>query len=119
MRLVGIVLLWLNFAPWLSLAGVALLGLSLAPMFPSLISLTPARMGPAHAANTVGFQIAAAMLGGAALVSGFGVIAEQFGVDTLGPYLLIVAILLTIVFEILERQTPGSRVRQDGEAEPA
>jgi fucose permease len=103
--ILGVALLWLNLASWLALVGVALLGLSLAPMFPSLISLTPARMGPAHAANTVGFQIAAAMLGGASLVSGFGVIADQYGLETLGPFLLVAAVLVTTVFEILERYT--------------
>ncbi len=101
----GVMLIWLNLTPWLLLAGVALLGVSLAPMFPSLISLTPARMGPAHAANTVGFQIAAAMLGGAVLASGFGLIAGRFGLETLGPFLLVTAVLLAVVFEILERQT--------------
>lgn len=104
--ILGVVLLWLNLAPWLSLIGVAMLGMSLAPMFPSLIALTPARMGAEHAANTVGFQIAAATLGGACLVSGFGVLADQFGLEQLGPFLLVIAVLLMIVFEILERQ-PG------------
>lgn len=102
--ILGVVLLWLNLAPWLALTGVALLGLALAPMFPSLIALTPARMGPTHAANTVGFQIAAAALGGASLVSGFGLLAERFGLETLGPFLLVVAVLLAVVFEILERR---------------
>jgi fucose permease len=100
--------MWANLAPWLSLAGVALLGLSLAPMFPSLVSLTPARMGLAHSANTIGFQIAAAMLGGAALVALFGLIANQLGLEMLGPYLLVIAVLLTTVFEVLERR-PRSR----------
>ena len=108
--ILGVVLLWLNFAPWLSWAGVALLGMSLAPMFPSLISLTPARMGAAHAANTIGFQIAAAMLGGATLVGVFGLIADQFGLETLGPFLLIVAVLLAAVYVILERQTRSPNV---------
>ncbi len=102
--ILGVVLLWLNLALWLSLAGVALLGLALAPMFPSLISLTPTRMGAAHAANTVGFQIAAATFGGASLVSSFGLLADRFGLETLGPFLLVTAILLMVVFEILERQ---------------
>ena len=103
--MLGAVLLWLDLAPWLSLGGVGLLGVSLAPIFPSLISLTPARMGPAHTANAVGFQIAAAMVGGAAFVSGFGRIASQFGLETLGPFLLVAAVLLVSVFEILERLT--------------
>ncbi len=109
--ILGVVLLWLNLALWLSLGGVALLGLALAPMFPSLISLTPTRMGSAHAANTVGFQIAAATFGGASLVSGFGLIADRFGLETLGPFLLVAAVLLMVVFEILERQPPMPEIQ--------
>jgi fucose permease len=103
--ILGVVLLWLNLTPWLALGGVALLGLALAPMFPSLISLTPARVGPAHTANTVGFQITAAMLGGAVLASGFGLIADRFGLEILGPFLLVTAVLLTGVFEALDRHS--------------
>ncbi|HEY0734804.1 MAG TPA: MFS transporter [Herpetosiphonaceae bacterium] len=102
--ILGVALLWLNIAPWLSLIGIAMLGLSLAPMFPSLIALTPGRMGPAHAANTVGFQIAAASLGGATLVSSFGLLADAFGLEQLGPFLFGIAVLLMVVYEILERQ---------------
>lgn len=101
--LLGAALLWLNLAPWLALAGAALLGLSLAPMFPSFMSLTPARMGPAHAANTVGFQVAAAMLGGAALASGFGLLADSAGLEAFGPFLMAEAVLLVGVFLLLER----------------
>lgn len=100
--LIGVTLLWLNLTPWLTLAGVVLLGFSLAPMFPSFISLTPARMGPLHAANTVGFQVAAAMLGGAAFVSGFGLLAGHVGLEALGPSLFVIASLLTAVFMRLE-----------------
>ena len=81
----------------------ALLGLSLAPMFPSFIALTPGRMGQAHAANAVGFQVSAAVLGGTALVSGFGLLADRFGLATFGPYLLAAALLLAGIFLILER----------------
>lgn len=101
--LLGSALLWLNLTAWLAFSGVVLLGLSLAPMFPSFMSLTPARMGPAHAANTVGFQVAAAMLGGAGLVSGFGLLADRVGLEALGPFLLVTAGLLTAVFALLER----------------
>jgi fucose permease len=104
--IVGVLLLWLNFTPWLSGIGVALLGMSLAPMFPSFVSLTPARMGPAHSANTIGFQVSAAMLGGATLVAVFGLIADRFGLELLGPYLLVIAVLLTAVFEVLDRRPP-------------
>jgi hypothetical protein len=65
-------------------------------------------MGPAHTANTVGFQVAAAMLGGAALVSFFGRVAGRSGLESLGPFLLVTAVLLTGVFEMLERHTRRS-----------
>lgn len=103
----GAALIWLAPGP-LALVGVALLGFSLAPIFPSLISLTPARMGLAHAANTVGFQVAAAALGGAALAGGFGLVAERFGLEQLGPYLVVVALLMVGVFLLLERQPRAS-----------
>src|SRR5207245_501244 len=57
-------LIWLNSAPWLTFGGIALMGLALAPQFPLLISATPRYLGPQHAANGVGFQVAAASLGG-------------------------------------------------------
>lgn len=102
----GTLLIWVNLSPWLALVGAVLLGFALAPMFPSFMTLTPARMGPAHAANTIGFQVAAAMLGGAALVGGFGLLAERVGLEALGPFLVVTAGLLVAVFALLERQHP-------------
>lgn len=104
----GALLIWLNLAVWVAFVGVALLGLALAPMFPSFIALTPGRMGATHAANTVGFQIAAAMLGGASLAGGFGLLAGRAGLEALGPFLLAAALLLAGVFELLERRAPAS-----------
>jgi fucose permease len=46
------------------------------------------------------------MLGGATLVAAFGLIADRFGLELLGPYLLVIAVLLTAVFEVLERRPP-------------
>ena len=54
----------------------------------------------------------AAMLGGAALATGFGLIAHRFGLETLGPYLLVAAVLSAGVFEVLERHTRQAAVRQ-------
>ena len=41
---------------------------------------------------------------GASLVSGFGLLADRFGLEMLGPFLLVTAVLLTAVFEVLERR---------------
>jgi fucose permease len=102
--LLGALLIWLASAWWVALGGAALLGLALAPMFPLFTSLTPNRVGSAHTANTVGFQIAAAMLGGSTLVAGFGLLAERFGLETFGPTLVVLALLLIGLFALLERK---------------
>ncbi|MBM7844413.1 MFS transporter [Herpetosiphon giganteus] len=106
--IIGVVLFWLNLAPWLTVIGIALLGLALAPMFPSFIALTPARMGPRHSANTIGFQIAAATLGGASIASSFGLFADWMGIEVLGTYLFVVALAMALIFEALNRLKPAA-----------
>jgi hypothetical protein len=53
----------------------------------------------------------AAMMGGAVVATGFGLIAVRFGLETLGPYLLLGAVLSAGVFEWLERHTRQAAVR--------
>ncbi|TDH64297.1 MFS transporter [Dankookia rubra] len=52
------------FAPaGLDLVAVGLLAVALAPLYPTLMARTPARLGAAAATHAVGFQVAAATLG--------------------------------------------------------
>lgn len=73
--LTGAVLLWLDAGVVMSASGVALAGLACGPIFPTLIATTPARVGREHAANAVGFQVAAAAAGMAGLPALVGAIA--------------------------------------------
>jgi fucose permease len=97
--LFGATLIWLNVTPLLGFSGLALMGLSSAPIFPSMIASTPERPGAAHTANAVGFQIAAAVLGQSLLPSLTGVLARGFGLQIIAPMLLAAAILLLVAFE--------------------
>ena len=92
---------WLDAANWLSFFGIAFMGFGLAPVFPSLIATTPARLGPSHAANAIGFQVAAASLGGAALPSLVGVLARTCGVNILCVVLFVDALLLLGLYQLL------------------
>jgi hypothetical protein len=56
---------------------------AMAPSFPSLIAMTPARLGARHAGNAVGFQVASAILG-AALPSIVKVLVGPFGLQAVG-----------------------------------
>jgi fucose permease len=97
----GAALIWLNLTSQLSFLGLALMGLSSAPIFPSLIATTPERLGEAHTANGVGFQIAAAVLGQSLLPGGVGMLASRLGLKVVGPSLLIAVILLLALYEAL------------------
>ena len=87
---VGAVLLWLNLATWLSFAGLVLMGLAAAPVFPSMISVTPLRFGSRQAPTIIGFQVGAAALGIAGLPALSGVLAARVGLEVI-PLLLVVA----------------------------
>ncbi len=101
--LAGAALFWLEPTVPLSYLGLMLIGFSLAPIFASLISLTPRRVGTAHANNAIGFQIAAAGLGSAGFTAAVGVVAAAVGLEAIGASLVVVALLLLAAYEALTR----------------
>lgn len=85
--------------------GLVVLGLSLAPLFPTLMSRTPARLGKEVTHHAVGFQVSAATLGSAILPGGYGLLATRAGVGVI-PWALVGAMLLLLVLhEALLRGT--------------
>jgi fucose permease len=98
----GAALVWLDASDALSVAGLVVCGFAMAPVFPSLIATTPARLGDAHAANAVGFQIAAAAIGAALLPTLAGVLAGRFGLEAIPPALVLGGVLLLALHEVLD-----------------
>lgn len=90
--LLGAVLLVWNPSGVVNLLSVALIGFAIAPIFPALMSGTSQRVGAHFAANTIGFQMAAAGLGTAVIPSLLGVLARQFSLEIV-PYCLGVVFL--------------------------
>ncbi|MDO9707055.1 MFS transporter [Paracraurococcus lichenis] len=77
----------------LDLASAALLAVALAPLYPTLMARTPARLGAAAAMHAVGFQVAAATLGA-------GLLPALLGLAPLAlvPWLLLgLAVLLAVL----------------------
>lgn len=97
----GASLLWLNLTNNISFAGLTLMGLAAAPIFPTLIATTPGRIGEIHTANSVGFQIAAAALGLSLLPALVGLFAEEYGLEAVGPVIFSSSILLFAAYELL------------------
>ncbi|REG22676.1 fucose permease [Archangium gephyra] len=104
----GALLLALPAIP--AVLGLAVLGFSLAPIFPALMSETPRRVGTDAAAHAVGFQVSAATMGVAVIPSAVGLAGERLGLAAITPLLLGVAVLLAAVHEVLvamaDRPTP-------------
>jgi fucose permease len=97
----GAALIWLHLSSLVSFLGLAVMGLAAAPIFPSLIATTPERLGDAHAANSIGFQIAAAVLGQALLPGMIGICARSLGLEVVSPVLLTSALVLLGLYETL------------------
>ena len=84
---------------------LALLGLAGGPIFPALVAATPARLGPAHAANGIGVQIVAATLGQALLSALIGAFAARAGLEAIGVALVTGTLALLVAHEALVRRS--------------
>ena len=81
------------------LVAIALLGLSLSTIFPTLTSHTPARLGARHAGNAISLQTGAASVGTAALPGLAGFVAARAGLEALAPFLVAAAVSLLLVHQ--------------------
>lgn len=85
------------------------LGLSLAPIFPVLVAVTPARLGAHRAARVLGVQIAASALGGVAVPGALGLGAQRWGVASLAWMTVVVAIALSALQVVALGRRPRPR----------
>ena len=96
-------LLAANVSHLASFAAVALAGFACGPVFPSLMSTTPARLGNEHVTSGVGLQVAAAAAGAALLPATVGVVARRVGLESVGALLLGMALASFALQEALSR----------------
>ena len=112
--LAGGLLLWLAPHGVASAAGLLVLGLFLAPIFPVLILMTAHTLGEDAAPAAVGYQIAAAGVGAALIPGGIGILVGSRGVAITAPVIagaLMLLLVLAVGFGISAgRSTPTSVV---------
>jgi fucose permease len=107
LALCGALLLWWNPTEWVSLAGVALVGFAIAPIFPGLVSGTNGRVSARHTANTIGMQISAAGLGIALLPGLAGAIAQRTSLEIIPAYMAGMIVVLLMIFTFANRRQPS------------
>lgn len=88
--LLGAGLLIWNPSEIANVVAVGIIGLSIAPIFPAMMSGTRTRVGERHSANTIGMQMAATGFGTAVIPSLMGVLARQLSLEVIPVCLLAV-----------------------------
>ena len=103
---VGAVLFGLGaFSAPLSLAGLILLGLGCAPIYPCLMHETARRFDAATAAKVIARQVGFAYVGAAVIPAGLGYLAATAGLGAIMPAVLAALLLLLLMSEALNRIT--------------
>ena len=83
----------------MALAGLLLVGLGCAPVYPCIIHSTPANFGPEKSQALIGVQMASAYVGTLLMPPVFGLIANHIGAWTMPIYLLAILVLMTLMHE--------------------
>lgn len=94
--LVGLGWFWVD-PVGLGVVGLPITSLGMAAIFPTLIAVTPARLGSGRSTRSIGHQLAAANLGVAAIPWLLGLVAERQGAASLAPGLFITALVLALL----------------------
>jgi fucose permease len=104
--LVATLLIWWQPDTAVTVLGFVILGGALAGVFPALIALTPARIGPERSQHVIAWQVGAAAAGSAGISALVGLAIGLSGLAVLGPALVVLAALLIIAELLLARLAP-------------
>ena len=96
-----------------TLAGLLIVGLGCAPVYPSVIHSTPANFGKENSQAIIGIQMASAYVGTTFMPPLFGLIAAHIHIGLYPAFLLALAVLMLCMSEKLNRTVAK---RQEGEA---
>ena len=101
--LVGITVLLLPLGGMAAPAGLVLIGLGCAPVYPCIIHSTPEHFGADKSQAIIGVQMACAYVGTCLMPPLFGLIANHINVALFPVYLLLLLILMAVMHEALVR----------------
>lgn len=95
----GILILIAPGPSWLAIAGVALVGLGCAPIYPCVIHQTPEVFGKHLVHAVVGLQMAAAYMGGIIFPPVFGLLARNVDMRLFPYYIGVIFLLMVFSYE--------------------
>jgi fucose permease len=101
--LIGAIAMLLPLGRVTAMAGLILIGLGCAPIYPCVIHSTPTHFGADKSQAIIGVQMASAYVGILVMPPLFGLVADYISVALLPIYLLIILIVMTVMNEKLNR----------------
>ncbi len=119
LAIIGAVLLWWNPVSIVSLIGVVVIGFAIAPIFPALMSGTSGRVSPKFAANTIGFQMMSAGIGGAILPTLMGILARRISLETIPVFIFALLVAMLGVYLLSMQRTNQLKLAPAAESQPA
>ena len=100
----GLAALFLPFGQTTALAGLVLIGLGCAPIYPSIIHATPGHFGAERSQAIIGVQMAGAYIGNCLMPPLFGVLADHTTIAVFPYCLLGILILMGTMHEKLQKR---------------
>ena len=101
----GIVVMLLPDPDIISLAGLIMIGLGCAPVYPCIIHSTPDHFGAERSQAIIGVQMASAYIGTCLMPPLFGLIANHISITLFPVYLMVLLILMIVMHELLTKKT--------------
>ena len=102
---IGVIVMLLPGPHIISLAGLILIGLGCAPVYPCIIHSTPAHFGAGQSQALIGVQMASAYVGTCLMPPIFGLIANHISIALFPVYIMALLILMVIMHELLSKKT--------------
>lgn len=109
----GVLIMLLPLGAGASLAGLIIIGLGCAPIYPCIIHSTPDRFGADRSQAIIGIQMASAYVGTCLMPPLFGLIANHVSVSLFPVYMLVILVLMTVMHELLTKKTMSRKSPAD------
>ena len=103
---VGILVMLLPLGIAATVAGLLLLGIGCAPIYPCVIHSTPAHFGADKSQAVIGVQMAAAYVGICTMPPLFGFLAEHISAGLLPVFLAVILVVMALMHEKLNKICP-------------
>ena len=106
--LAGVLTILLPLGGNTSLAGLIIVGLGCAPVYPCVIHSTPERFGADRSQALIGVQMASAYVGTCLMPPVFGLMANHISISLFPFYLLAILVLMFVMHEKMLKKTAKS-----------